>query len=125
MQHGNQRWAWIVFFASSAFNLLGQGWFAGLYGMGRVFAVRMLQTASLVLGFALVVGALLFGWGLQGMAWTSLRQSACTVAAASILLQQTMQAGPDRGKVDFSLIRGMFGPGLKYTATVLGGVLIL
>lgn len=125
VQHGNLRSAWIVFFASAALNLLGQGWFAGLYGLGRVFAVRMLQTASLVLGFALVIGALLFGWGLQGMAWASLLQSACTVAAVFILLQQTMQSGPDRGKVDFSLIRGMFGPGLKYAATVLGGVLIL
>ncbi len=124
-QPGNLRWAWIVFFASAAFNLLGQGWFAGLYGMGRVFAVRILQTAGLVLGFALVVGALLFGWGLQGMAWASLLQSACTIAAAYLLLQQTMQGVPGRGKVDFSLIRGMFGPGLKYAATVLGGVLIL
>lgn len=124
-QHGNLRWAWIVFFASAAFNLLGQGWFAGLYGMGRVFAVRLLQTASLVLGFALVVSALLSGWGLQGMAWASLLQSAITIVAVYVLLQRTMQAGAERGRFDFSLIRGMFGPGLKYAATVLGGVLIL
>lgn len=123
--HDGLRWPWIVFFASASLNLLGQGWFAGLYGMGRVFAVRMLQTVGVVLAFALTVGAVAFGWGLAGMAYASLLQAACTIAAAYVMLRQRTGDGADRGKVDYSILRGMFGPGLKYAATVLGGVLIL
>ncbi len=123
--HGDLRWAWTVFFASASLNLIGQGWFAGLYGMGRVFAVRMLQTIGLALGFALTVGAVVFGWGITGMAYASVLQSACTIAAAYVLLRQRTAGGQDSGKVDYGILRGMFGPGLKYAATVLGGVLIL
>ena len=116
---------WIVFATSATLNLLGQGWFAGLYGTGRVFAVRILQTATVAVGFALLVVAVVMGWGLHGMAWASLAQTVISIGAALLMLCRHLGKGSDGPRVDYALLRGMLGPGLRYGATVLGGVLIL
>ena len=122
---GNLRWAWIVFFASAALNLVGEGWFAGLYGMGRVFAEKLLRTGGLLVGFTSMVCAVAAGWGVRGLAVASVVQTVTTLLMARLVLRRSTRGMHGRGKVDFSLIRGMAGPGLKYAATVLGGVLIL
>ena len=118
-------WPWLVFFTSATLNLLGQGWFAGLYGLGNVFAVRVLQTAGVAVGFALLVFAVVMGWGLYGMAWASLAQAAATITAAFLLLREHTGTKAEGSRVDYALLRSMVGPGLRYGATVLGGVLIL
>lgn len=123
--HRDLRWAWIVYFASASLNLIGEGWFAGLYGMGKIFAEKLLRTGGLVLGFACMVCAVAFGWGIQGLALASVIQTCCTVAAAQSVLRRTTAGVYDRGKIDYRLIYGLSGRGLKYAATVLGGVLIL
>lgn len=121
----NSRWAWVLYFASASLNLVGEGWFAGLYGMGKVFAEKLLRTGGLIVGFACMVCAVAFGWGIRGLAFASMFQTCCTVAAAQLVLRRISAGAHGQGKIDYRLIYGLSGRGLKYAATVLGGVLIL
>ncbi len=122
---GSVHVGWVVYFASAALNLVGEGWYAGLFGMGKVFAEKLLRTGGLVIGFLCMVGAVVAGWGIWGLAAASVVQTVSTLLAARFVLRRVLGEAHGRGKVDFDLIRGLAGPGLKYAATVLGGVLIL
>ena len=123
--HQSVRWAWVLFFASAALNLVGEGWFAGLYGTGKVFAEKLLRTGGLVLGFACMVCAVTLGWSVRGLAFAAVIQTCCTVAGAYFVLRRVTAGARGRGKINYRLIYGFSGRGLKYAATVLGGVLIL
>lgn len=122
---GNMRWAWIIFFASAALNLVGEGWFAGLYGLGQVFLEKMLRTGGLVVGFTCTVCAVAAGWGVRGLAAAAVLQTVSMLIAARVGLRRIAPNAHGKGKIDFSLIRGLAGPGLKYAVTLLGAVLIL
>ncbi len=117
--------AWALYFAAACLNLVGEGWFAGIYGTGRVFSDRLIRTGALAAGFCFMLVAIFSGWGIRGLAAAALLQSACSITAAWATLHRLTHIAPALGRVDFALIRRLAPSGLKYAATVLGGVLIL
>jgi O-antigen/teichoic acid export membrane protein len=116
--------AWIIFAAGAALNLIGEGWFAGIYGLGQVFSEKIIRSLGAVLGLIFVSIAVL-RHSFMGLATAYLLQAGCTISIARYVL---FRAGPRtiaRGQFQLSTIRMIVGPSLKYAATLLGGILIL
>jgi O-antigen/teichoic acid export membrane protein len=117
--------AWNIYIVSTLISLIGQGWFAGISGMGRVFVENLLRGIGQVIGLALLAIALWYHLGLAGLAVASLLQAAITVAQARKALRLGKHDLFKLGRFDFALIRRIVGPSIKYAATTLGGILIL
>jgi O-antigen/teichoic acid export membrane protein len=117
--------AWAIFIFATALNLLGQGWFAGIYGLGEVFSEKLIRSASAIAGFVFLVIALARGAGLVGCAIAYLLQASINIALARIVLFRATAGATAKGRFDLRLIRDMVGPSLKYAATLLGTILIL
>jgi O-antigen/teichoic acid export membrane protein len=117
--------AWIIYVFSAAVNLVGQGWFAGIYGLGEVFTEKLLRSIGQFVGLVLLAAALWLRLGLAGMAGASVVQSMITI----LLAKRTLRLGKHdlfvHGGFDIAIIRRMVGPSLKYAGTLLGGILIL
>jgi O-antigen/teichoic acid export membrane protein len=116
--------AWIIFAAGAALNLIGEGWFAGLYGLGQVFSEKIVRSLGAVFGL-IFVSIAIFCHSFIGLSIAYLLQAMCTILIARYVL---FRAGPRviaRGQFQFSTIRMVVGPSLKYAATLLGGILIL
>lgn len=66
--HSSQAyWAWALFSAGAAINLLGSPAFAALFGIGSVSADKLIRSLCLVIGFCLTVTALELHMGLIGL----------------------------------------------------------
>ena len=117
--------AWNIYIVSTLISLIGQCWFAGISGMGRVFTENLLRGIGQVIGLALLAIALWYQLGLPGLAVASLLQAGITVAQARKALRLGMHDPFQLGRFDLALIRRMVGPSLKYAATTLGAILIL
>jgi O-antigen/teichoic acid export membrane protein len=117
--------AWTIYVFSASINLVGQGWFAGIYGLGEVFTEKLLRSIGQFVGLALLAAALWLRLGLAGLAAASVVQSIITV----LLAKRTLRLGNHDlfagGRFDIAIIRRMLGPSLKYAGTLLGGILIL
>jgi O-antigen/teichoic acid export membrane protein len=123
--HGPLHLAWLLFSAGAVFNLAGEGWFAGIYGMGEVATEKAIRSLGAIVGFMLMLVTLLCGGGIQWLAASWLAQTVITVCAARIVLGRLNPAISTVGQVDYGLIRRMAMPALKYSLTLLGGMLIL
>ncbi len=117
--------AWVIFTFATALNLVGQGWFAGIYGLGHVFSEKMIRAVSAIVGFIFLVIALIAGAGLLGCAVAFLLQTSLNIILARIVLARATSGATAKGRFNLEIIRGMVGPSLKYAATLLGGILIL
>lgn len=117
--------AWFIFIFAAALNLVGQGWFAGIYGLGQVFSEKMIRSASAVLGLLFLTIAIFFKTGFAGLSVAYLLQSVCAVLMARFVLSRATSDAAKKGKFDLSVIRALVLPSLKYAATLLGGILIL
>jgi O-antigen/teichoic acid export membrane protein len=117
--------AWFIFIAAAALNLVGQGWFAGIYGLGEVFNEKIVRSLSALLGLLLLVVAVFTNTGFLGLSVAYLIQSICTVLMARFVLSRVSLHATSKGKIDFEVVRELAGPSLKYAATLLGGILIL
>ena len=58
--------AWLVFAAGAGLNLVGEGWYAGIYGLGHILAERMVRAASKILGLVFMAFAIYAGYGFMG-----------------------------------------------------------
>lgn len=122
---GQIRLAWIIFVAGASINLIGEGWFAGIYGMGQIFTEKLIRSAGLLLGLILMTCSMLLGFGIQGLAVAWLTQAVITIISARFVLGRITHGVHALGEIDLSTISRMVGPSLKYAATLLGGILIL
>ena len=116
--------AWIIFAAGAALNLIGEGWFAGIYGLGQVFSEKIIRSLGAVLGL-IFLSIAIFRHSFMGLAIAYLLQATCTISIARYVL---FRAGPRtiaKGHFQLSTVRTIVGPSLKYAATLLGGILIL
>jgi O-antigen/teichoic acid export membrane protein len=119
------RAAWFVFVAGAAVNLVGEGWFAGIYGLGQVFREKIIRSVAALLGLLFLVIAIFSGSGFMGLAIAYLLQSICSVLMARFVLSRVTSHAIGKGTFDFRIVRELVGPSLKYAATFLGAILIL
>jgi O-antigen/teichoic acid export membrane protein len=117
--------AWFVFTTGAALNLVGEGWFAGIYGLGYVFNEKIIRSAGAVLGLVFMTIAVFSRTGFLGLAIAYVLQSVCVLVMARITLSRLMPNAGAEGGFDYRTIRGLITPSLKYAATMLGGILIL
>ncbi len=117
--------AWFVFISAAAINLVGQGWFAGVYGLGLVFSEKIIRSFSALLGLVLMTVAVYTHRGFMGLALAYLLQSVAGVVMARVALRRATSSAAAEGRFDLGLVRSLVGPSLKYAATLLGGILIL
>lgn len=117
--------AWFVYILGAALNLVGEGWFAGIYGLGHVFNEKIIRSAGAVLGLLFMTIAVFSRTGFMGLAIAYLLQSLCVIVIVRIALSRLTPHSAARGSFDLQTIRGLIGPSLKYAATLLGGILIL
>jgi O-antigen/teichoic acid export membrane protein len=118
------RLAWNIYLCGVAINLLGQGWFAGIYGLGHVFTDKLLRSAGQILGMVLLLAALWFKLGLPGLAAASVLQAAFTVTQALMVLRRGDHGIAD-GHFDAAIVHRLAMPSLKYAAMTLGAILIM
>lgn len=121
----NTRLAWAIYIVATALNLVGQGWFAGIYGLGQVFREKTVRSVSTLIGFVFFLIALSTSTGLVGLAVAYLLQVIVSITLARISLSRLTPSVKSTSWFDFSIVRGMIGPSLKYALTMLGGILIL
>ena len=119
------RQAWSVYIAAAALNLVAEGWFAGIYGLGHVFQEKMIRSAGAVLGLAFMTIAVFSGAGFMGLAIAYLLQSCCVLILARVVLSRYALGTAEKGTFEWQTIRNLVGPSLKYAITLLGGILIL
>lgn len=117
--------AWFIYIFATALNLMGQSWFAGIYGLGQVFSEKIIRSASAIFGFILFLAAIWTDRGLPGLAVAYLVQSLFCILLARIALSRLTARASDQGNFDIQVVRGMVVPALKYAATLLGGILVL
>ena len=123
--HASARLAWDLYAAGAALNLVGQGWFAGIYGLGQVVTEKLVRSAGQLLGAILLAAALLLHLDLLGLAAASVVQTLTTILLARHALKLGNVHLFKLGRFDPALVRRLAGPSLKYAATLLGGILIL
>lgn len=116
--------AWFVYIAGAALNLVGEGWFAGIYGLGRVFNEKIIRSVGALLGLLFMTIAIFSKTGFMGLAIAYLLQSLCVLVIVRIALSR-LTPHAARGSFDLHTIRRLIAPSLKYAATMLGGILIL
>ncbi len=117
--------AWSIFIFAVALNLVGQGWYASIYGLGFVFHEKMIRSATSLLGLLFFAIAVFSHTGFEGLSVAYLLQSVCAVLLAMIVLTRVSDHALSKGRLDLKSVRGMIAPSLKYAATLLGGILIL
>lgn len=117
--------AWFVYTAGAAINLVGQGWFAGIYGLGHVLHEKLTRSIGAVLGLLFMAVAVYSGTGFMGLAIAYVLQSMCSLSMARIVLSRLTSTLGGKGRFDWSTIRKIVPPSLKYAAMMLGGILIL
>ena len=123
--HPSARHAWELYAAGAALNLVGQGWFAGIYGLGQVLTEKLVRSAGQLLGMILLAAALYLHLDLLGLAAASVVQTLTTILLARHALKLGNVNLFKLGRFDPALVRRLAGPSFKYAATLLGGVLIL
>ena len=119
------RFAWTIFIAGASVNLIGEGWFAGIYGLGHVFQERMIRAIGLIVGLALMAVAISCRFGLTGLAIAYFLQASTTVLLARTAFARVGREASSSAELDLIAIRRMVVPSVKYAATLLGGILIL
>jgi O-antigen/teichoic acid export membrane protein len=119
------RWAWAIFVVGTAVSIVGEVWLASLYGMGQVATEKLVRSVGPILWLILTVVALRTRSGLPGLAVAWLVQSVVTRLIARSALTRIKPNVLSVGKFEFTLIRQLAIPGMKYAAIVLGGILIL
>jgi O-antigen/teichoic acid export membrane protein len=119
------RLAWVIFVFGAAIGIVGEVWFAAIYGMGQVATEKLLRSIGPVLWFILTVIALREGYGLPGLAFAWVLQVFVTRLIAAFALRRTNPGIFSLGKLDLGLLRRMAAPSMRYAATMLGGILIL
>jgi O-antigen/teichoic acid export membrane protein len=117
--------AWLIFVAGASLNLIGEGWFAGIYGMGQIFTEKLIRSSGQLLGLTLMALSMALGYGVRALAVAWLLQAAITILSARLILGKFIHVSRSGERVDLSLIRRLIAPSLKYAATLLGGILIL
>lgn len=123
--YGRLHVPWLIFVAGASLNLVGEGWFAGIYGMGEVLTEKLIRSGSALFGFLMMLTTVMMGWGIEGLAISWLIQSVVTICAARYFLGRITQGVHSLGEVDFAVVRRMAVPALQYAVTLLGGILIL
>jgi O-antigen/teichoic acid export membrane protein len=117
---------WALFGLGASLNLLGGSALAGLYGLGRVATEKLIRSVSLVVGLALTGAALMFNWGILGLAIAWLMQGALTGVLGWYYLRR---AFPDIFRLSCSpnwdLAKKLAGPSLKFALIQLGAIFIL
>ena len=117
---------WALFGLGASLNLLGGSALAGLYGLGRVATEKLIRSASLVVGLALTAAALMFNWGILGLAIAWLMQGAVTGVLGWYYLRRAL---PDIFRLSCSpnweLAKKLAGPSLKFALIQLGAIFIL
>jgi O-antigen/teichoic acid export membrane protein len=119
------RIAWGIYIVGAALNLVGEGWFAGIYGLGHIFQEKVIRTTGSVVGLLFMTIAVFSKSGFLGLALAYVLQSLCVLLMARIVLFRLTASPPTRGSFDRHAITKLIGPSLKYAATLLGGILIL
>jgi O-antigen/teichoic acid export membrane protein len=119
------RVAWCVYIVGAALNLVGEGWFAGIYGLGHVFQEKIIRTTGSVAGLLFMTVAVFSRSGFIGLALAYVLQSVCVLLMARLVLLRLTTSPPAKGNFDRHVIGRLIGPSLKYAATLLGGILIL
>lgn len=119
------RSAWFIYVVGAALNLVGQGWFAGIYGLGHVFREKIIRSAGALLGLLFMAIAVFCKTGFIGLAIAYVLQSLCILAMARTVLRRLIPDAISRGCFDLATIGGLVAPSLKYAAILLGGILIL
>jgi O-antigen/teichoic acid export membrane protein len=117
--------AWAVFILGAALNLVGEGWFAGIYGLGQVLNEKLIRSCGALLGLLFLTIAVYFKTGFMGLACAYLAQSTFCILAARFWLSKATSGSTSTGRFDILIIRALVGPSIKYAATLLGGILIL
>jgi O-antigen/teichoic acid export membrane protein len=117
--------AWAVFIIGAALNLVGEGWFAGIYGLGQVFSEKLIRSCGALLGLLFLTIAIFFKTGFMGLACAYLAQSVFCISAARYWLSKATSNATSTGRFDIRLVCALAGPSVKYAATLLGGILIL
>jgi O-antigen/teichoic acid export membrane protein len=117
--------AWLIYIAGAAMSLLGEGWFAGIYGLGHVFSEKIIRSASSLLGLLFMTVAVLSNTGFMGLAIAYLLQSVGSLVMARIMIARLSPNVTKNGRFESRIVLTLVRPSLKYAATVLGGILIL
>lgn len=117
--------AWVILATGAALNLIGEVWFAVLYGSGQVAIEKTLRSAGQVLWLLLTAVALFLHLGLIGLASAWTVQGIFTRLLAGHFYRKLYNTSSRRPIFDAALVRSLAIPSLKYAATLLGGILIL
>lgn len=118
------RSAWFVYVVGAALNLIGEGWFAGIYGLGHVFAEKIIRSAGALLGLLFMTIAICSGAGVPGLALAYVSQSLCFLLIARVVFRRLTPLTKTI-PFDWKVLSGLIVPSLKFAATLLGGILIL
>jgi O-antigen/teichoic acid export membrane protein len=117
---------WAIFGFGASLNLLGGSALAGLYGLGRVATERLIRSASLTAGLALTAAALMFNWGILGLAIAWLIQGALAGGLGWYYLRRAFPEISDRSFTpNWMLAKKLAGPSLRFASIQLGAILIL
>lgn len=122
---GQARMAWGILVVGAAFNLCGEVWFAALYGSGNVATDKLLRSGGQLLWLGLTAIALHNHLGLPGLAGAWTIQGILVRLTAGALYRRQFRKTSKTVTFEFEIVRSLFGPSLKYAATLLGGILIL
>lgn len=118
-------WAWAIFCAGAAFNLLGGAALAGLFGLGEVAAEKVIRCTGVLAGLALMFAALLLHMGIVGFACAWMLQGAITGLLGWLRLRRHFPHGLGRYRPNWTIARTLTGPAIKLASIQLGAILIL
>jgi O-antigen/teichoic acid export membrane protein len=119
------RVAWMLYILASSLNVVAQGWYAGIYGLGHVLYEKAIRSGSVLMGFVLFIAALHMHLGVEGLAGAYLLQVVIGAMAARVALGHCSGGATRHGKVEFNIIKSLIGPSLRFAFTQLGMVLVL
>jgi len=119
-------WAWLIFSAGIALNLLGGAALAGLYGLGEVASEKTIRCAGLLVGLALTLGALRLRCGIAGLAAAWMLQGSLIAMLAWLRLRHRVPDAFGAGyRPNWTSARAMVSPSIKLASIQLGAILIL
>jgi O-antigen/teichoic acid export membrane protein len=119
------RVAWALYIVASSLNVLAQGWYAGIYGLGYVLHEKLIRSCSVLAGFVFFVAALRLHLGVQGLAGAYLLQVLIGAGIARIALVGLSGGATKYGRAQLNIIQSLLGPSMRFALTQLGMVLVL
>lgn len=122
---GERSFAWTLFVAGCAANILASASYATIVGAGAVAVPRLARAASTALGAALTAAAFALGLGMRGAAAALLTQNLVFFAAGTLLVGRVEPRVRADARFRMDVARVLLAPSLRWAGMNAGAVLIL